>query len=409
MRRVLFVTYYFPPLGGIGSIRAASFAGHLPAYGWMPTVLAPHQGAYYRDPDLAFDERQVIRTGSWELSRTGKRVLRTGGTDTMAASVTGLRSKIQDLARRIIYFPDAQIGWYPPAVWASHRSLPDHGFDAVFSSSFPLTAHLVAARICERLRIPWVAEFRDPWSEMLPAGSPRRRVALRLERWIANRSDRLVMTSPSWASRHAELWERPVTAIPNGHDGGDEAIGPSRPGFTLAYLGTYYPNTQRLDAAWDAVRRLNQEGQIRVTGIRLVGDGHPQLLRDLGTRQLESLVDVTGFLPHKDALQAAQESSVLLVAGPMEASGILRGQVAAKIAEYLGGSRPIIYVGDPDSDAADLLRRFEGTYIVPTRDVDSMVSALKASATWSGGRNADELGRSHLAGRLAGLLDEVSR
>ncbi len=408
MRRVLFVTYYFPPLGGIGSIRAASFATHLPAYGWMPTVLAPRQGAYYRDPELTFPEDQVIRSGSWELSRIGKRVLRTGGTDTAAASVAGLRGRIQAVARRFAYFPDAQIGWYPPALLCARRAFRDQKFDAIFSSSFPVTVHLIASHLRSQLRIPWIAEFRDPWSEMLPAGTSRRGAALRVERRIAQQSDRLVMTSPSWASRHSELWNRPVATILNGHDGNVQVPRTPQRRFTLAYLGSYYPDTQRLDAAWDAVRHVNQEGHLTVDRIRLVGEAHPQLLHQLETRNLGSLVEVTGFLPHRDSLEAAQESSVLLVAGPSEASGILRGQVAAKIAEYLGSSQPIIYVGDPQSDAADLLRQYEGTYIVPTRDVASMVSALKASSKWSGRRDTTELSRSRLTGRLAALLDEVT-
>jgi hypothetical protein len=334
-------------------------------------------------------------------------VLRAGGSDTEAASVAGFRRRIQDLARRFLYFPDAQIGWYLPAVLAAHRALPCQQIDAVFSSSFPITSHLIAERVGAHLRVPWVAEFRDPWSEMLSSGSRQQLLARRLERRIAERCDRLVMTSPSWAARHSELWSRPVTVIPNGHDEDDGPRTPSLPGFTLAYLGTYYPSTQRLEAAWDAVRRLNQEAPIKVSRIRLIGDAHPKLIADLEARDLGSIVEVTGFLPHREALRAAQECSALLVAGPVQATGILKGQVAAKIGEYLGTPRPILYVGDPSSDAADLLRRYEGTFVVPTYDVDAMIAALKASAEWSGGRDATSLSRSRLTGRLAALLDEI--
>jgi len=78
MRRVLIVAYYFPPLGGMGSIRVTGFATHLPAYGWEPVVLAPRTGAYHRDPELRFPEERVVRTRSFELSRAAKRVLQTG-------------------------------------------------------------------------------------------------------------------------------------------------------------------------------------------------------------------------------------------------------------------------------------------------------------------------------------------
>src|SRR3954452_12113264 len=99
MRRVLIVAYYSPPLGGIGSLRVSGFASHLPEYGWEPTVLAPRNGAYYRDPHITFPERQVIRTPSMELSRTGKRLLRAGGSDVVAADVVGGRGAVRHVAR----------------------------------------------------------------------------------------------------------------------------------------------------------------------------------------------------------------------------------------------------------------------------------------------------------------------
>src|SRR3954468_9547286 len=99
MRRVLIVAYYFPPLGGAGSLRISGFAGHLPEYGWEPTVLAPRDGAYYRDPQISFPERRVIRTPSIELSRAGKRTLRTGGSDVVAADVGGARAAVRRAAR----------------------------------------------------------------------------------------------------------------------------------------------------------------------------------------------------------------------------------------------------------------------------------------------------------------------
>ena len=70
MRRVLMISYYFPPLGGIGSVRAVKFAHYLPEFGWDPAVITPRNGAYYRDPTLEFDERKIVRTPSVEISRT---------------------------------------------------------------------------------------------------------------------------------------------------------------------------------------------------------------------------------------------------------------------------------------------------------------------------------------------------
>src|SRR4051812_16627049 len=216
MRRVLIVAYYFPPLGGIGSLRVSAFATHLPEYGWEPTVLAPRDGAYYRDPQISFPECSVIRTPSIELSRIGKRLLHTGGTDVVAARPGSARAVLRSAARSTLYFPDAQVGWYAPALITARRALRGRHFDAIFSSSFPITAHLIARRLHRWMNIPWIAEFRDPWSMALARQGQTAARAARLERGLARESAAVVMTSPSWAALHGRTWGCDVVVIPNG-------------------------------------------------------------------------------------------------------------------------------------------------------------------------------------------------
>jgi glycosyltransferase involved in cell wall biosynthesis len=407
MRRVLIVAYYFPPLGGIGSLRVSGFASHLPEYGWEPTVLAPRDGAYYRDPQISFPERRVIRTPSIELSRTGKRALRAGGSDVVAANVAGGRAAIRRVARAALYFPDAQVGWYAPALITARRALREHRFDAVFSSSFPITAHLIARRLHRRLRIPWIAEFRDPWSATLSRQGRSAARAARLERALARESSRVAMTSPSWAALHTRLWRREVDVIPNGHSRTSRSSPPGNDEFVLGYLGTHYPATQRLDAVWDAVLRVNEAGGARVDRLRFVGDLHPDLRRALCERRLEPLVEATGFLSHRDALGALARSSMLLVPGPYRADEIVRGHVAGKLAECLATDLPILYVGDLDCDAADLLRRYPGCHLVAGDDVAGAVEALHAGRGRRYERNVEALSRRRLTARLAELLDDA--
>lgn len=407
MPRVLIVAYYFPPLGGIGSVRIAAFARHLPVYGWEASVLTPRNGAYFRDPDSSFPEDQVVRSTAIELSRLGKQAVGAGGDDVRPADVSGgLRGRLRAFARSRLYFPDAQVGWYPAATATGLRLLRRERFDVVFSSSFPITAHLIARRIARAAGIPWVAEFRDPWSEMLPPSVTSRSRAARLEAALAGAADAVVMTSPSWAARHAPLWGRAVDVLPNGHEGVPTGAAPDR--FTLAYLGSFYPATQCLDSVWDALTKLRGRGAANVERLRIIGELHPQMGADLASRGLDDLLEVTGFLPHADALSALATSSALLVAGPTDATGILRGHVVAKLAEYLATDLPVIYVGDPDCDAADLLRGYAGCYVIATGDVAGVIEALRLSRGERARRDAGALGRGVLTGRLAGILERVT-
>jgi glycosyltransferase involved in cell wall biosynthesis len=407
MPRVLIVAYYFPPLGGIGSIRVASFAQHLPEFGWEPTVLAPRDGAYFRDPELAFAEDHIIRTPSIEFSRAGKRLLRAGGSDVAPAKVGGLRAGLRSVARSVIYFPDPQAGWYPPAMVTAARRLRGRSFDAVFSSSFPITAHLIARRIARRLKLPWVAEYRDPWSQTLPPGSILRRRALLLERSLATEASALVMTSPSWATMHSRRWNRPVDVIPNGHDGQAPTRARSDHRFTLTYLGSHYPAIQRLDAVWEAVRQINEGPNPHVERLRFIGELHHDVDRKLHENKLEALVEVTGFLPHREALARLDDASVLIMAGPSDATGLMpSGVIGAKVFEYLATGLPIVYVGDPCCDTGDLLRDYAGCHVLATDDVRGIKAALQASR---GQRFQRDLRSSTRKARTSELADILSR
>lgn len=405
-RRLLIVAYYFPPLGGIGSLRALGYAHQLREHGWETAVLAPRCGAYYRDEDLHFPDEHVVRTGSLELSRIGKRALRTGGDDHRPAQVTGARGALRRAAHAALYFPDAQVGWTPFALHAGRRLLRDHPVDAVLSTSFPITAHVVARRLAGTEGVPWVAEFRDPWSTVMQRG-PRRALAARLERSLARDAAAVVMTSPSWARRHAQSWGRPVDVIANGHDLSAPLISPRPDGLVLGYLGTYYPETQAsLDPVWAAAARIAREHPARLEEIRIVGELHPVMRAELDAHGLSDRVRVTGFLPHAAAVQQLASSSIALLAGPVDAGGILRGHVPGKVWEYLATDLPVVYTGAPDSDVSRLLADQEGTHAVANAAAAS--AALAAAAGRRVARDAAAFSRRARAGELARVLDRIT-
>lgn len=403
-RRVLIVAYYFPPLGGIGSLRTLGHARHLPEHGWDTVVLAPRAGAYHRDEALSFPEDRVVRSGSLELSRLGKQALRAGGDDHTAAHVGGVRAGLRRAAHAALYFPDAQVGWAPFALRAGRRELRAHPVDAVVSSSFPITGHLVARRLAREAGVPWVAEFRDPWSQMLPL-SRRREVAVRLERSLARDAAAVVMTSPSWAERHARLWGRPVDVIPNGHDGVAPIAGITRSAPTaLGYLGTYYPGAQAsLDAVWAAIAA----GGSPIEEVRVIGELHPTMRAQLDAHGLLGRVQVTGFVPQTAALQQLATCSIALLAGPGDAAGIFDGHVAAKVWEYLATDLPVLCVGAAGSDVARLLHQQPGTYVVREGDVAAALAALQAAQLSRPVRDAGAYSRRTRASALAGVLDRV--
>jgi glycosyltransferase involved in cell wall biosynthesis len=414
MRRVLMLSYYFPPLGGIGSIRALKFARYLPEFGWDPTVIAPRNGAYYRDPTLQFDEKKVIRTASLEISRAGKWMIGAERDDTRPADVGSALERVRRLVRRWIYRPDPQVGWYPFAVRCGRQLIRERKFDAIFSSSFPITAHLVARRLYRDFGVPWVAEFRDLWTDQAEYDSRRRESAdERTERVLLEAATEVVTVSQSYAELFLKRGARRVTIITNGFDPVDFPGASNSNGFVVTYLGTYYADRQDLRTALRALGDLVRSGSLPGLTVRVIGDCPESLRTIVAEEGLADEVHCTGFVPYREALRLLSESKLLLLAGPVSTTmpgRKLRGHIAAKVFEYLGSGRPILYVGKLDADVVTILRSYPGVACVEPGDTEGAREGILDLIGQGSMVDRESLGpytRRSLAGRLAEVLNRA--
>ena len=279
-RRVLCVAYFFPPLGGVSVTRMVAFVRHLPNAGWDPLVLAPRGTAYpLRDPAglaavpphvpvvrASSPEPQGARrrlAGLWRrlaprIERIGPMVPNVGSNHregrsgdrvrTTGSRIPRLRRPTLAWLRRVLFFPDDQVLWIPFAVRAGRAMLAGNHVDAIYSTSSPVSSHLVAGILHDRTRIPWVAEFRDPWVGN-PLADPlpwfHARLQRRLERWIVSTASRIVFTSTETAVAYERRY--PGLAgrwhiVPNGYDAEELGAPRTRPEprtpFRLVYTGT---------------------------------------------------------------------------------------------------------------------------------------------------------------------------
>jgi glycosyltransferase involved in cell wall biosynthesis len=410
MRRVLMFCYYFPPLGGIGSLRALKLATYLPESGWQPRVIAPRDGTYFRDPTLRFPESEVTRTGSIELSRAGKRMVGAPVDDFREAAVGPLLARLRDVVRRRLYFPDPQRGWTPFAFAAGRAALRERRYDAVYSTSFPISAHVAARRLANEAGLPWVAEFRDPWTDVMPPEHPQRARALALEASLVESAAAVVTPSADWARLFAGKGARRVEVVTNGVDPADVPPAAPPPVPVLTHLGTFYPESQSLAVLWPALRARRAARPEQAPRLRFVGAMEPRLAEELRTHGLAEAVEATGFLHYADAQRALVASSMLIVAGARLPRPERRGWIPAKTWEYLATDLPIVYVGHADTEVARLLRAQPGCWTVAPDDEPGAARALEAAlgpARFA--RDVSTFSRRTLAGRMARLFDEVAR
>lgn len=411
MKRVLMICYYFPPLGGIGSLRALKFAAHLPRFGWKPTVLAPRQGAYYLDPSLLYPEGEVVRTRSLEMSRIGKRIVGSRAGDAEPAQVGPLLAPLRAWVRRRLYYPDPQIGWYPFAARAGRQIVATRRFDALFSTSFPITAHLVARSLHRSTGIPWIAEFRDPWSDALEAGDPTRSSAIRLEQALLREATAVVAPSQGWAAMFQARGARSAQVVTNGYEPADFPRRAARSrDFILSHLGTSYPHAQDWGCVGRALLELRRRNPSLRVRLRFIGDLHPDLRGELDRLGLADITESTGFVPHRTALALLKESSALLLVGGRSDLRHLGAWIPAKTFEYLGSGRPILFVGDAGSETGRLIREFPGCRIVSREDDPEALRFLVSSPTFpSLRRPLGRWTRRRLAAQLARLLDASAK
>jgi glycosyltransferase involved in cell wall biosynthesis len=403
LKRVLIVAYYFPPIGGIGSIRLMRFAASLPDHGWDATVLAPGDTPHEQDPNLTFPEEKVVRAHSIELSRIGRTVTRAGAS--FDQNRRSARSRLRVLAHRYLFFPDAQIGWYPGAVRAGIRALREQRFDAIYSSSEPVTAHLVARTLSRRTGLPWIAESRDPIAAKLTPGDPHFLRAQRLEGAIAREATAMVMPTPIWAEHYGSMWNTDVAVLPNGHDGLlPERRLPAQP--ILAHVGTYHAGRDDFTALWEALAAMRRRQSAIVPRVRFVGHPSFELDQEVSRYGLDDLVDTVGFVPHDEAMVELMSASMLVASGIKGEDPVARGWVPAKIFAYLASGLPVLYLSAPDSDAAELMRGQPGCRVVDHHDTEGALRALEEGlAGASHARETDHLSRATRARRLAEILD----
>lgn len=449
-RMVLMVLYFFPPIGGVSMSRNLRHAQYLPRYGWTPVVLTPSNGAYELQDPQALEAvpagLRVIRARSLEAghlqplvaglrrllrsrpgrsnvgdsSRPGSRPGRSSTPDAPGDSVRSRGVPRLGRLRELLFFPDDQIGWLPFALRAAVRSRRLTRFDAVFSTSSPITSHLIAGLFARLTGTPWVAEFRDPWrGNALATRLPwfHRRLQAKMERWIFRSADRIVCVTPSLTRLYRRRYPASrIVTITNGYDRSEipararERAG--QPRFKIVYTGTL-DRPSELEVFLRGVaallaRRPDLCDRLEVAfygqvagGCQAVAD---RLMRGV---QLEGLIHFFGFVPRRVALRAladADAALVLLGSGP--GMGLFIG---GKLYDYLGQSKQILAV-IPPGDARDLLDGLAWG-VIANPDAEEISRAIERLLMLPMPRGPADPARKYdrevLAGRLADTLAEA--
>jgi glycosyltransferase involved in cell wall biosynthesis len=431
-RRVLFVSYPFPPVGGAGVQRVAKFVKYLPDFGWLSSVLTvsnPSVPAY--DASLLDDiPRQTIvcKARTLEPSYAVKSAIATGN-----GRPGLLRRMLKGLGRRVtaaLLQPDPQVLWLPGAVRAGRRLLREVPHEAIVASGPPFSTFLIGALLQRASGLPLVLDYRDEWGlsntylENKQVGPIARFVQERMQRHAVGRAAALVATTRASARALEAVRARTgstarVTWIYNGFDPADFPTHP--PGgaasarYRLVYVGTLW-NLTSVAPLVAGVQRLAQEAPELAGRLELVFAGRrtsaqQELLGPL--RALPCRLIEWPYLEHGEALDLIQSADGLCVL-LADVAGAER-VVPAKLFEYMASRRPILAIVPP-GECAELVRECPLASVCAPGDVAGIATALAsalrrhhagipAEYDWNGSR----YDRRTQAGQLAKLLNSLTQ
>ncbi|MBI4179049.1 glycosyltransferase [bacterium] len=382
MPRVLLVSFTYPPGFGSGGIRISKFAKFLPEFGWEPVVLTVDPAYYpFRGglETLLGNERRYT-TGFFDplgwirrrfpLESPPASDASSGAAPARTSLSRRILKKFRPIAKYIwdiIYFPDPQIGWYPYAVSAGHRIIRDCGIDVVFSSSPPHTDHLIGAKLSRDFDLPWVAEYRDPWTDQhtYRKSWPVSAIERRLERRTLERAAGLISISPILAERLSQKLGKLVHVIENGFDPDDLPPPAAATGgpFLLIHAGTLYRGQRDPGVFFEGLKRLREKMDLTPSRIQaqFVGVLSEMALELAHKHGVSDLVSALPREPYETVLQRQSRATALLLLGLKDPMG--GGVLTGKMFEYFGLRRPILGVGAPDPDLEEIIRRTQtGTF-----------------------------------------------
>ena len=386
MKRVLIVTYYWPPSGGSGVQRWLKMSKYLPENGWQPVIYTAKDAEYpVEDASLEQDiapETEVIRRSIVEPYRFYKRFLGLkkgekvkAGFINEGATKRGWKENLSVWLRGNFFIPDARRWWIKPSVKYLKKYLKEHPVDAIISTGPPHSMHLIAKALHKKFNIPWVADFRDPWTEVFYFDSLKLtkcsiRKHKKLENQVITQADKVVAVSWHEASDFEALGAKNVEVVTNGYD--EECVQNDNQGvdnkqFTVSYTGVLLPNESFV--IWDAFKELCDENAefAKALKINLIGHIDASVKNYISEKGLSEKVSNIEYMQHSQVLDYQYKSDLLLLLIPRakKAECILTG----KLFEYLAAGRPVLSVGPTEGDAAKVL---SATRCGATADYDDM-------------------------------------
>lgn len=360
-KKVLIITYYWPPAGGPGVQRVLKFAKYLPEFGWEPIILTIEGGDYHAmDESLLNDippNIKIYKVRSRSALDIYKK-LKSGKGEISSFELTrkdgGLGFKLAKWIRANLFIPDARKGWNSAAVKLGLKIIQEEKPNLIFTSSPPHSLQLIGNKLKRKTGIKWVADFRDPWTDAfwdkdLPRMKLFQKYNAYLEQKVVKHADERTTVSLGFSELLKKNSNRRFNLLPNGFDeydfkGFDKILSPI---LRITYVGSI-SNSQNPENFFRAIGQLPQSYK-KLIDINFYGKFDSEV--KISSQEYGGITKFHGYIPHSEAINKIINSEVLLLLIPKNSKGIITG----KLYEYLATKNYILSIGPKENEINEIL------------------------------------------------------
>jgi len=431
LKKVLIITYYWPPSGGAGVQRWLKFSKYLREFGWEPIIYTPENPeAPAQDLSLTAEipeKLEILKTRIWEPYEIYKMFMGMKKGDKVNAGFInekknpGLTATLSTWIRGNFFIPDARKFWIKPSVKYLIKYLKNNHVDAIVSTGPPHSMHLIALGIKKKLDIPWLADFRDPWTgidfyHQLKLSFLADFRHKQLEKRVLANADVVTTVSKNWSSDLEKIYPRKIELVTNGFDPADFNFKVEKldTKFTITHIGSL--NKDRNPAfLWEVLKLIcdadtdfNNDLQLK-----FIGKTDFSVFEQLESFGLMDKAIKIDYLSHNKVITETLKSQVLLLL--INNTPNMMGIIPGKIFEYLAARRPILCIAPKEGDSSKIIAESESGVVIDFGERDELKKALVEF--YANFKNAnqilynssiDKFSRKTLTQTMARLLDEIS-
>jgi Glycosyltransferase Family 4 len=368
MKKVLIITYYWPPAGGPGVQRWLKFVKYLKDFNIEPIVYIPENPSYPIIDESLLDE---IPNDITIVKQPIKEPYKAAATISNKQSKTISKGIILDRKKQSIieklllfirgnfFIPDARKNWVKPSVSFLSSYIKEHHIDTIVTTGPPHSLHLIGLNLKQNFNLKWIADFRDPWTTI---GYHKKLKLLRfarlkhkkLELEVLLNADQIVVTSLTTKREFEALTKKPISVITNGYDANTVGETVLDAKFSFAHIGSLL-SERNPEVLWQVLRDIVRDDKVFQSQfqLNLVGAVSKEVLGSLDAHNLSQFVNLVGYVSHNEAISYQKQSQVLLLIeiDSEDTKCIIPG----KLFEYMVSGRPILALGPKDSDVAQII------------------------------------------------------